>query len=93
MLRRKYSNVLRAAVEISGRLRRGWKARRLLSRLLIALGASLAAIVLLLAVTPQGRAVVKTALFVPEVLPAIPIKPQGWFIREPVVSEVHYPTP
>ena len=92
MLRRKYSNVLRAAVEISGRLRRGWKARRLLSRLLIALGASLAAIVLLLAVTPQGKAVVKTALFVPEVLPAIPIKPQTWFIREPVVSEVHYPT-
>ena len=41
--------------------------------------------------TPQGRTAVKTALFVPQVLPTVPIKPQQWFTSEPVREEVRYP--
>ncbi|MBM3933258.1 MAG: hypothetical protein FJ319_02980 [SAR202 cluster bacterium] len=45
----------------------------------------------LLFVTPQGRAAFKTALFVPQVLPSIPIKPQVWFTGDPAYREVYYP--
>jgi dienelactone hydrolase len=65
--------------------------KRLLWRLLKVMVASIALIVLLLAVTPQGRAAVRTALFVPQVLPAIPFKPQEWVTGDPVLREVQYP--
>ena len=68
------------------------RVRRWLRRLLIAVGAVIAVVVLLLAVTPQGRVAVRTALFVPQVLPAIPIKPQTWFTRDPVWQKVQFPT-
>lgn len=54
--------------------------------------AMLAAVVLLAAVTPQGRAAVRTALFIPQVLPTIPIRPQEWFDPDPVWQEVRYAT-
>ena len=47
----------------------------------------------LVTLTPQGRTVFKTALFVPQILPAVPIKPQQWFISEPLREEVSYPSP
>ena len=46
-----------------------------------------------LAVTQQGRAAVKTALFIPQVVPAIPVKPQEWFTAEPLRQRVHFPIP
>ena len=66
--------------------------KRLFKRVLIALGVTVAVLVLLTALTPQGRAAVRTAMFIPQVLPGIPVKPQEWFTRDPVVSEVYYPT-
>ena len=68
------------------------RVRRWLRRLLIALGVLTVLFVLLLAVTPQGRAAVRTALFVPQVLPAIPLKPQEWFTQDPVWQHVEFPT-
>ncbi len=49
-------------------------------------------VVLLATTTPQGRAAVRTALFIPQVLPSIPIKPQEWFTRDPVWRSVQYAT-
>ena len=66
--------------------------RRLLRRLLQAATVLIVVVVLLLAVPPQGRAAVRTALFVPQVLPAIPVKPQEWVTRDPVWQEVRFPT-
>ena len=43
-------------------------------------------------VTAQGRTAVKTALFLPQVLPTIPVKPQEWFTGDPGLEEVSYPT-
>ncbi len=34
----------------------------------------------------------RTALFIPQVLPSIPIKPQEWFTRDPVWRSVQYAT-
>ena len=42
-------------------------------------------------VTPQGRAAVRTALFVPQVLSSIPVKPQEWFMDDPIWKQVTYP--
>ena len=65
----------------------GW-----LRRVAIGALAVLLAISLLTAVFPQGRTALKTALFLPQVLPTIPVKPQEWFTGDPVVEEVHFPT-
>ena len=46
---------------------------------------------LILWVTPQGRTAVKTALFLPQVLPEISIKPQKWVTSDPVWDVVTYP--
>ena len=48
-------------------------------------------VVALAAVTPQGKAAVRAALFIPQVLPTIPVKPQEWFTPAPVWREVSYP--
>ena len=66
----------------SGRFRRG---------ALVAL-AALFAVLLLTAVFPQSRTAIKTALFLPQVLPTIPVKPQEWFTRDSVLEEVNFPT-
>ena len=47
--------------------------------------------VVLVAVTPQGRTGLKTALFIPQTLPGLPVRPQGWFTRTPIKEEVSYP--
>ena len=44
------------------------------------------------AVTPQGRVAIRTLLFVPQILPAIPIKPQEWVTRDPVWQSIQFPT-
>ena len=62
-------------------------------RILLRLGLFLALAILLIAFTPQGRAGVKTILFIPQVLPAISVHPQEWFIGDPTRQEVKYPTP
>ena len=54
---------------------------------LVVLGSLLA---IFIAVTPQGKAGFRAALFVPQVLD-IPIKPQPWFTKGPVRHEVTYP--
>lgn len=54
--------------------------------------ATLFVIGLLIAIFPQGRTAVRTALFLPQVLPTVPVKPQEWFTGDPVVEEVRFPT-
>ena len=64
---------------------------RLLRKVLYTAVVALLLLVALTAVTPQGRTAVRTALFIPQVLPTIPIKPQEWFTDDPVWKEVRYP--
>lgn len=65
----------------------GWFRRVAIGALAVSL-----AIALLIAVLPQGRTALKTALFLPQVLPTIPVKPQEWFTGDPVVEEARFPT-
>ena len=51
-----------------------------------------ALLALLIALSPQGRASLHTALFLTEVLDT-PMKPQAWFSEEPVRYELAYPSP
>ena len=64
---------------------------RWLRRALIALGLLITVVVVFTAVTPQGRLAFRTMLFLPQVLPAFPIKPQEWVTRTPVRHEVSFP--
>ncbi|MBI4538724.1 MAG: hypothetical protein HY704_04335 [Gemmatimonadetes bacterium] len=57
----------------------------------MAIATFLLLIVILAAATPQGRTAVRTALFIPQVLPGIPVKPQEWFTRPPIRGRVIYP--
>ena len=66
--------------------------KRIVDGALITVGAALAAAVLLLAFTPQGRAAARTTLFVPQVLPTLPVEIQPWVTLDPVVSEVRFQT-
>ena len=60
--------------------------------LIIGRGVDIITILLLLVVaTPQGRTAVETALFIPQVIPTIPVKPQEWVSSAPVRREVEYP--
>ena len=63
-----------------------------LKRISLTLLAVLAVVALLLTVTAQGRTALKTALFLPQVLPTLPVKPQEWFTDDPLVEEVTFPT-
>ncbi len=65
----------------------GW-----LKRIAIGAIAVLLVIALLVAVPAQGRTALKTALFLPQVLPTIPVKPQEWFTGDPYMEEVNFPT-
>ena len=65
--------------------------KRWLRRLLIGVATLVVVVGLLLAATPQGRAAVRTVLFVPQVLPGVPVKLQPWFTRDPVWQDVRYP--
>ena len=62
------------------------------SRILAAILLVIAILAVSLFVTAQGRTAVKTALFIPQVLPTIPVKPQEWFTGAPRLEEVSYPT-
>ena len=69
--------------------------RRILTfarRALIGLAAVVLVLALLILVTPQGGAAFRAAMFIPEVLPDLPVKPQSWFSREPVQEEVEFET-
>ncbi len=66
--------------------------KRIVDGVLIAVGAALAAALLLMAFTPQGRAAARTTLFVPQVLPTLPVEVQPWVTLDPVVSEVTFRT-
>ena len=65
--------------------------RRYLCRALGIAMAGLVVAVLLLGLTPQGRAMVKAALFVTQVVPAIPA--QAWFQPDPTRTRVEISTP
>ena len=64
---------------------------RLIRRTLIVVALVVSTLSLLVASTPQGRAAVRTVLFIPQVLPAIPVKPQQWVTRAPVHEEIEFP--
>ena len=64
-----------------------------LRRVGLGVGIFILILIPLVTLTPQGRTAFKTALFVPQILPAVPIKPQQWFISDPVREEVSYPSP
>ena len=65
---------------------------RFARRALVALAAVVLVLFLLVVLTPQGRAAFRAALFIPEVLPDLAVKPQSWFSREPVLEEVVFDT-
>ena len=50
-----------------------------------------AAVLALLSQTPQARAAIRAIGFVPQVLPAVPVKPAEWFTDEPERREITYP--
>ena len=54
--------------------------------------AFLAVGVVLTAASAQGRTAVAALLFIPQVVPSVPVKPQTWFAPDPVRSAVAYPT-
>lgn len=53
-------------------------------------GLSVLVVVILAAITPQGKAATRAALFVPQVLPTISIKPQEWVTADPIWRQVTY---
>ena len=70
----------------------GFRMKRLLRRLLLVVLAMAVAVVLLAALTPQGKTAVRAALFIPQVLPAIPLKPQEWVTPDPTLKDIRFPT-
>ena len=65
--------------------------RRIVIRALLAIVLAVALLAVLTAATPQGRTAVRTLLFIPQVLPAIPIKPQKWFTGDPIYEQITFP--
>ena len=59
------------------------------ARLLV--GAVFLVLLLSLALTRHGRVAVKTALFLPQILPSAPLHPLEWFTQQPVREKVSYP--
>ncbi len=59
----------------------------------VRLGAGVVALVgvFLAVATSQGHTAVKTALFLPQVVPTVPVKPQTWVTRAPSRTEVRFP--
>jgi len=60
-----------------------------LRRVFLALVVLVSILTILIAVTPQGKAAFRAALFVPQVLDSS-IKPQTWFTPDPIRHEVTY---
>ena len=67
------------------------RVRRIVRRALLVVAILVLAVVALAAATPQGRVAVRTALFLPQILPDFPIKPQEWVTPDPTRQEVTYP--
>ena len=65
--------------------------RRVIRRTFIALAGLLLVLVFVTVVTPQGRTLFRTALLLPQILPAIPVKPLEWISRDPVRQEIEFP--
>jgi hypothetical protein len=65
--------------------------KKLLRRLLLTFAGMTAIIVLLVILTPQGQAAFRAALFIPQILPGVPIKPQEWFTADPTREAIRYP--
>ena len=64
---------------------------RTIRRLLMAVALLVTVLIVAAATTPQGRTAVKTALFLPQVLPAFPVKPQEWVTRAPTRRDIRFP--
>ena len=64
--------------------------RRWIRRAALSLGVLLLLFLNFLAIAPQGKAAVKSALFVTQVLP-IPVKPQEWVTPDPVREVITFP--
>ena len=58
--------------------------------LVVAALALVIALVLVTALTHQGRVAVKTALLLPQLFPNAPVHPQEWFAPQPLREEVSY---
>lgn len=52
----------------------------------------LAVALILTAALPQGRTAVRTLLFLPQVVPSVPVKPLEWLTGKPSHIEVEFPT-
>ena len=63
---------------------------RIVRRALVALAVLFLVLVIVTAVTPQGRTAFQTLLFLPQVLPSFPIKPQEWVTGKPVKYEIEF---
>ena len=64
---------------------------RTVRRALLALAVLFLVLIIVTAVTPQGRTAFQTLLFLPQVLPSFPIKPQEWVTGDPVRHDVEFP--
>ena len=64
--------------------------RRIMRWTMIALALLILLVVILTAATPQGRTAFRVTLFLPQVLTGIPIKPQEWVTRRPVLQEIQF---
>ena len=64
---------------------------RLLKWTVIVFAVFLTVLVLVAVATPQGRTTVRTALFLPQILPGFPIKPMEWVTGSPSRQEVSFP--
>lgn len=63
---------------------------RIVRRTLASLAVLFLVLVIVTAVTPQGRTAFQTLLFLPQVLPSFPIKPQEWVTGDPVRHEIEF---
>ena len=65
--------------------------RRVIRRVLIPAALVFIIVAIIGVITPQGRVAIHTLLFLPQVLPGLPFKPQQWLIRSPIREEVRFP--
>ncbi len=63
-----------------------------MQRTILVLGALSLLLLLGVGLTHPGRVAFKTALLLPEVLPAVLVRPLGWFTEKPIQERVVYPS-
>ena len=64
---------------------------RIAGRALIVGAVAVSALLVVVAAAPQGRVVVRTVLFLPQVLSGIPVKPLQWVTRAPERVRIEFP--